>query len=149
VAIAILKIVDKILFMDANQLLDQLDSALKQLNALRSLIAVAQAAIPPSIAEEAAKGICHKCKKPLGDSKPTRGCHSKCNQEMSRMKARNEVTDAQLIAMGWIAPPGPSGRKRNTSIEDLREAQERATSKADQASPLAQRKQKKLGDPKS
>jgi hypothetical protein len=147
--LAVLKIVDKILFMDATQLLKQLDAAIKQLDSLREVIAQSQLPIPPSIAEEAAKGICHRCKKPIDDKKAIRGCHSACNQEMNRMKNRNEITDAQLIQLGWIGPHGPPGRKRKTSIQDIRDAQERATEQADAASPLVPKKRKKLDGSKS
>ncbi len=135
--------------MDANKLLEQLDLAMKQLTVLRDLIVFQRPALPSSIADEAARGICHKCKLPLGDKKPVRGCHSACNQEMNRMKTRKEVTDEELMAIGWIGPPAQSGRKRKTTTQDLRDAQERATELADRASPLAQKKQKKSDGSKS
>jgi hypothetical protein len=131
--------------MQTKQLLEQIDSAMSLLAAVR--LAIEEAAPTPAanIAKEEAEGICHFCKKPLGDEKkPVRGCHQRCNQTMTRAKKAGEISDAELMAEGLIGPPRPAGRKRKSSALDTLKAQAKATAKADadREHALAQRQRK-------
>lgn len=128
--------------MDAKLMLKQLDAALNQLALLRQIIEAGEVQIPPSVAIEAAAGICHKCKEQLGTETPVRGCHRRCSQEMNRAIKAGEATEAKLMAAGLLGPAGPPGRKKKTQFQELLAGVEAdATQKTDAAQKRAAQKQ--------
>lgn len=138
----------KIFDMDTSSLLKKLDSALAQLSALRREIAEADTKYPPSISDEASRGICHACKKPLGRGKVIRGCHEACHQSMFREMKDGEITEQELIQSGRIGPKQKGGRKRKLRMADLIASQLDATAKADAAALQEPPKQQPKGGTK-
>lgn len=131
--------------MDATKLIEQIDSAMAMLTAVRLALASSRPKIAETIAAEEAAGICHYCKEPLGDEKPIRGCHQRCNQRIARSRKSGEISEEELLEAGLIGPPKQAGRKRKMSVREMLDSHASATARADADRSRAQAKRQRKG----
>lgn len=124
--------------MDTKLLLKKLDAALAQLSAMRVELEAGDVKYPPSIEAEAAKGICHFCKKPINKGKEVRGLHEACNQFLVRERKEGNTTESELIKKGQIGPPSKGGRKKKHDL-----SQQAVADAVDLDGEKAQRKQQR------
>lgn len=136
--------------MDAQKMIEQIDSVIQQLQAMQSALRATVPAVVPSLAFEAEAEICHYCKLSTKGENVIRGDHGRCYKEIMRAIAANEITEAEVLAKGWMAPAKPAGRKKNaTPLRKLAEEASNILGKAMVADIVDNTKPKKIADKKS
>lgn len=99
---------------DLQKRIHELAAELTRLREMAKLAADIQEPVSTVNALEA--GICIKCREPLGDERPARGCHGKCSQAIRRAIAKGEFTDDEAVENGLWAAPRISGRPANKVV---------------------------------
>ncbi len=143
------KIFPKIVDMNAQKMIEQIDSVIQQLLAVQAAIKATVPAVVPSLAFEEEAELCHYCKTSTKGEKVVRGDHERCYKEIMRGIAAGEVTEEAVLAKGWIAPAKPAGRKKNaTPLRQLAEEASTIIAKAI-VEEIDTTKTKKVADKKS
>jgi len=115
-------VVVKIFFTtDQKEIAKTIDSIISQMITLKELLlgSVKEVESPPEAIEQAQKGLCLLCGRPLSDFKtrPSRGCHAQCyKQVMAKIKV-GPLTEAEAIETGMLLKEKAGGRPPIVDID--------------------------------
>ena len=104
--------------MDTEAVTERIDSIIQELTQLRSMVTEGTGVFPDWAKLKMQKRICLNCGKPISkNQRVIRGCHDSCQKQIKRSIERGELTDAQAVSRGMLAPPQSGGRKRREDTE--------------------------------
>lgn len=101
-----------------------IEAVAKQIEKLTNGLAVLQRMITQDLpvfpAERSAlveAGVCLNCGKPIGESRPVRGCHEYCYRQVRASIKTGEMTDFEAVESGIVLPKDPGGSRKPNDTE--------------------------------
>lgn len=104
---------------DHKAVADAIDSLIRDLHSLKSLLLGPEAESPADAIDKAANGICLVCGRPLAEMKtrPTRGAHAHCYKQVMNAIKSGKTTENEAIRQGLILKEKAGGRPAILDIE--------------------------------
>lgn len=106
--------------MDHQDISNRIDAIVLQLTALKAALCVDEPAFPQWAQDLVDQRICLVCKKKIAvNDTPNRGNHERHYRKVKRAIDRGELTEAEAIAKGILAPAKSAGRPRKSLVDEI------------------------------
>jgi hypothetical protein len=97
--------------MSRQEILERLDAIEKHVRAIREAMSREEPVFPKEAEKKYAKRLCLDCGKPIEEGRRNlRGLHEYCYKRVLRMIETDQLSEAEAIASGLIAPRQSGGR---------------------------------------
>lgn len=106
--------VDKNFLMDTEAIAKQIEMLIKGLAVLQRMITQDVPTFPSERLTLVEAGTCLNCGKPIGESRPVRGCHEYCYKQVSASIKQGEMTDFEAVEAGLFLPKEAGGSRKST-----------------------------------
>lgn len=103
--------------MDTEAVAKQIEKLTKGLAVLQRMITQDVPTFPLERMALVEAGICLNCGKPIGESRPVRGCHEYCYKQVKASINSGDMTDFEAVESGLALPKDSGGAKKATDTQ--------------------------------